>query len=128
LRTRLERVLATGDARLGRLGTAETSISFQNLDAPEASVTLLLDRQPPDLAGAEEPAEITIALTTQQAARLARGTLSLPSALLGGAVAYRGPVRKYLAVDPVLRGLLAGLDRPSAHSAGEAPGAIIRTD
>jgi hypothetical protein len=122
LRTRLARALATGDARLNRLGTADTSVSFQNLDAPEASVTLLLDRQPPDLAGAEEPAEITIALTSQQAARLARGTLSLPSALLGGEIPYRGPVRKYLAVDPVLRGLLASLDRAAAQSPVEARG------
>jgi hypothetical protein len=110
LRERLERVLASGDPRLARLGAAGTSVSFHNLDVPGESVTMLLDRQPPGLAGADEPAEITIELTTAQAMRLARGILPLPSALIDGQVSYRGPVRKYLAVDPVLRGLLADLD------------------
>ena len=110
LRERLERVFATGDPRLVRLGAAGTSVNFQNVDVPEESVTILLDRQPPDLAGGREPAEITIELTSGQATQLARGVLALPSALIGGDVGYRGPVRKYLAVDPVLRGLLADLD------------------
>jgi hypothetical protein len=110
-------VLATGDPRLSRLGAAGTSVTFHNLDAPEASVTILLDRQPPDVTGEEEPAEITIDLTADQSARFARGAFSLPSALLSGDAYYRGPVRKYLAVDPVLRSLLADLDE--AGPAGE---------
>jgi hypothetical protein len=110
LRARLERVLATGDPRLDRLAAAGTSINFHIVDAPSASVTILLDRQPPGLGGADEPAEITIELTSRQVARFARGALSLPPALVTGEAPYRGPVRKYLAVDPVLRGLLADLD------------------
>jgi hypothetical protein len=110
LRARLEQVLATGDPRLARLAAAGTSVSFYNVDAPSASVTMLLDRQPPGLGGAEEPAEITIELTSKQVTRFARGALSLPPALVTGEAPYRGPVRKYLAVDPVLRGLLADLD------------------
>jgi hypothetical protein len=110
LRRNLERVLASGDSRLIRLSAAETSVSFQTRDAPDASVTILLDRHPPVLTDGHEPAEITIELTAAQARRLARGALLLPNALIGGEVAYTGPVRKYLAVDPVLRSLLAGLD------------------
>jgi hypothetical protein len=110
LRRNLERVLASGDARLVRLSAAETSVSFRTRNAPDASVTILLDRHPPVLTDGDEPAEITIELTAAQARRLARGALLLPNALIGGEVAYTGPVRKYLAVDPVLRSLLAGLD------------------
>ena len=113
LRARLERALASGDTRLSRLGAAETSVTFRNLDDPEASVTVLLDRQPPLVAGPDEPAEITIELTAAQAARFARGAFSLPNALVTGQAGHRGPVRKYLAVDPVLRGLLADLDLPT---------------
>jgi hypothetical protein len=110
LRRNLERVLASGDSRLIRLSAAETSVSFQTRNAPGASVTILLDRHPPVLTDGDEPAEITIELSAAQATRLARGALLLPNALIGGEVAYTGPVRKYLAVDPVLRSLLAGLD------------------
>lgn len=110
LRSNLERVLASGDGRLARLSAAETSVSFKTADAPDNSVTILLDRHPPLLADGNEPAEITIQLTAAQASRLAQGALLLPNALITGEVSFTGPVRKYLAVDPVLRSLLAGLD------------------
>jgi hypothetical protein len=109
LRTSLERAFRSGDPRLGRLAAAETSVTFLNRGAPEESVTVLLDRQPPIVAGPDEPAEITIELSSDQAARFARGALSLPNVLMSGNTAHHGPVRKYLAVDPVLRGLLADL-------------------
>jgi hypothetical protein len=38
---------------------------------------------------------------------MAQGQLNIPCEALSGAVRYRGPVRKYLTVDPVLRHLLA---------------------
>jgi hypothetical protein len=110
LRRNVERVLATDDTRLIRLAAAGTSVSFRIDEAPEHSVTILLDRSPPVLADGQEPAEITLGLTAAQAVRLARGVLLLPNALLAGEVAYSGPARKYLTVDPVLRSLLAGLD------------------
>ncbi len=107
LRERLGEVFAGGDPRLQRLSAAGTSVNFQIADAPRSSVTVLLDRQPPSLAGGDEPAEITIELTARQGVLFASGLLPVPSALLGGQLPYRGPVRKYLAVHPVLRGLLA---------------------
>jgi hypothetical protein len=109
-RDRIARALASPDPRIKRLAAADTSVTFVNLDAPDASVTLLLDRYPPVATGGDEPAEITIELTGQQYELFSRGAFSLPAALMAGQAGYRGPVRKYLAVDPVLRGLLEDLD------------------
>jgi hypothetical protein len=108
-RARLATVFASGDPRLARLSAAETSVTFQFVGAPQASVTVLLDRNPPALAGGDEPAEITLELTPEQGLQLLTGALAAPAALLSGRIPYRGPVRKYLAVHPVLRGLLADL-------------------
>ena len=110
LRSRLERAFGSGDPRLGRLSAADTSVTLVNVDDPSMSVTILLDRHPPVVTSGDEPAEITIELTGDQAARLARGSFSLPNALITGETQHRGPVRKYLAVHPVLRALLADLD------------------
>lgn len=110
LRRRIEEAFAGDDQRLGRLSRAATSVCFRVLEAPEQSVTVLLDRMPPGAVGGEEPAEITIELGVDDAEALSRGRLTLPPALHAGRIAYRGPVRKYLMVDPVLRALLADLD------------------
>jgi hypothetical protein len=104
---RLEAALTCEGPALEELGAAETSVRFRV--AGTDAVTLLLDRRPPLLAGGREPAEIVIELTAAQAIRFAAGELSLTTAILEGAVSCRGPVRRYLAVDPLLRGLLAGL-------------------
>src|SRR5581483_3403444 len=103
---RLRQALASDDPRIGRLGSAGTSVRFYVRDDPDQSATVLLDRSPPSVIDGDEPAEVTIELEAAQAERLARGSLSLPPLLLSGAVGYRGPVRKYLMVDPVLRALL----------------------
>ena len=116
LRVRLEQVLASGDPRLVRLAAAETSVDFHNVDAPEHSVTLLLDRKPPALAPKPEPAEITIELNAQEHLLFALGRLPLPTSLHAGRIPFRGPVRKYLAVHPVLRAMLAELDRRMSPS------------
>lgn len=133
LRECIQQVFAGGDLRLDRLSRAATSVCFCVLDDPSQSVTVLLDRNPPSVVSGEEPAEITIELGGADADALARGALVLPPALHTGRIAYRGPVRKYLMVDPVLRSLLAALDvddealpdetirRPSAPGPTEAP-------
>ena len=107
---RIVRALASPDPRIRRLAAAETSVTFVNLDAPDDSVTLLLDRDPPVAAGGHEPAEITIEMSAKQYELFSRGAFSLPAALMAGQASYRGPVRKYLSVDPVLRGLLEDQD------------------
>ena len=116
LRERLELVLAMDDPGLKRLGEAQTSVTFSNLDLPEASVTLLLDRDPPQLVPAGDPAEITIELTAEQFDLFANGALALAPSLLTGAATFRGPIRRYLAVDPVMRRLLGAAHKVSAAS------------
>ncbi len=115
LRERLQAALDSDDPRIARLAAARTSVCFQVTDDARESTTLLLDRDPPSLAGGEEPAEITIELEQAQAQRFARGALQLPSALLLGRIGYRGPVRKYLVVDPVLRAILSDIDGSGGH-------------
>ncbi len=107
----LSAALTCGDPIVDRLAYARTSVSFQ-IEGEDDSVTLLLDRRPPELADSREPAEIDIELTPDQVARFAAGRLPMPAAVATNSVYYRGPVRKYLEVDPILRRLLGGLDDP----------------
>jgi hypothetical protein len=106
LRERLAAALAGDDPRIGRLAKARTSVTFQIRGHPGAAATVLLDRDPPILAAGAEPAEIVIEFDRAQAASFAIGEFSLPPRLLTGDVAYQGPIRKYLMVDPVLRAVL----------------------
>jgi len=105
LRAALERALALGGRPVHRLGSAGTSVTFTIAGSDAA--TLLLDRHPPMICGGDEPAEIAIDLAEEQGERFLCGELTLPTDVLMGAVATRGPVRRYLALDPVLRALLA---------------------
>jgi len=61
LRERLERALKAGGRPVDRLGGAETSVTFK-ISGGEETITLLLDRQPPEVVDGDEPAEITIEL------------------------------------------------------------------
>jgi phospholipid/cholesterol/gamma-HCH transport system ATP-binding protein len=114
LRDVLERALASGLPQVRRLRYARTSVGFA-LAGGGVQATLLLDRNPPVVAGPDEPAEVTIELDALQARRFAAGALSMPTEVIQGSVRTRGPVRKYLEVDPILRTLLAG----AAGEAGE---------
>jgi len=107
LREALERFVAgDGPAQL-RVTRAGTTVRFLVEDDEVATVTLLLDRRPAaTLAGAAGAAEITVRLTARQARAMARGELVLPTAVLEGKVRATGPVRKYLAVEPILRARL----------------------
>ena len=101
----LQRALALGGRPVHRLGSAHTSVTYEILDEEGAAVTLLLDRHPPVVVGGDEPAEVTISFTRAQAVRFMRGEMILPNELLSGKVGSRGPVRRYLRVDPILRAL-----------------------
>jgi phospholipid/cholesterol/gamma-HCH transport system ATP-binding protein len=121
LRRALEQALATGGVAVGKLAYAHTSVRFM---AEGESVTLLLDRTPPELAYGSEPAEIEIELTPEQAERFARGHLNIPVEVVSGDVLVVGPVRKYLEVHPILAGLLSRIandDRTDGGEAGLAP-------
>lgn len=118
LRRALERALASSSPIVRRLGHARTSVAF-HVGGTHEPVTLLLDRLPPRVAPAREPAEIEIVLQPAQADRFAEGRLPLPGAILSQEVRVRGPVRKYLEVDPMLRGLLWALSGAASAANGE---------
>lgn len=116
LRAHIERVLALGGPSVQRLGGAGTSITFVVVDDSgadlEEPVTLLLDREPPELCD-DDIAEITVELGVQAAREFAAGRLVLATCLMEGHARYHGSIRKYLAVDPILRALLAHVDGSS---------------
>ncbi|HYF24343.1 MAG TPA: ATP-binding cassette domain-containing protein [Baekduia sp.] len=114
----LAAALASGSHAVRRLCHAKTSVALRVPDTPELSATLLLDRRPCEVTG-PEPAEIELVLSAQQAAQVAAGRLALTTAVLCGDVPYSGPVRRFLAVEPVVRAALAEL-------AGTDPAAVTR--
>jgi phospholipid/cholesterol/gamma-HCH transport system ATP-binding protein len=120
IRGALERALSSGLSGVRRLSYARTSVRFSVAGrGPEA--TLLLDREPPEVAGPDEPAEIEIVLSAEDVSDFVTGALPMPTGVLTGAVSSRGPIRKYLEVDPILRGLLSGFGiAPQAEQNGAA--------
>lgn len=98
----LDRPESAAQAR--RLAKVGTTVSFVIDDEP---VTVLFDRRPPALAPRGEFGEIVFELDAERAHEFIRGELVLANAVLAGEVPARGPVRRYLAKDPILRALLA---------------------
>lgn len=108
-----------------RLSYAHTSVAFR-LHGGEERVTLLLDRRPPQVAGPGEPAEIEIELSPDQASRFVAGELEVPAEIVAGRLVSRGPVRKYLEVDVMLRHRLAFAN--ARQTPGATPnGSIMRS-
>jgi phospholipid/cholesterol/gamma-HCH transport system ATP-binding protein len=118
LRDALREALSGNSGVVNRLSYARTSVRF-TVEGASESLTLLLDRRPPQLAPAGEPAEIEISLSCSQAQRFALGQLPMAPAIVSGRVQAHGPLRRYLEVDPILRGLLRV--RPGAEGAEEVP-------
>jgi phospholipid/cholesterol/gamma-HCH transport system ATP-binding protein len=122
LRAALQRMLASSSAVVRRLSYARTSVVFR-VTGGMSPATLLLDRRPPELGGVQEPAEIEIELSPDQAVLFARGQSPMPAAILRGQVSFRGPVRRYLEVDPMVQWLLAGsAGGHHAHANGSGAG------
>lgn len=105
LRTALRDVIESDREAIGRLKYAHTSVRFAITGEPHG-VTLLLDRAPPEVAASGDAAEVEIEFTPEQAARFISGELHIPSALAAGLLITHGPLRRYLEVDPILRGAL----------------------
>jgi phospholipid/cholesterol/gamma-HCH transport system ATP-binding protein len=114
-----------GDA-VGRLRYAGTSIRLDVAGTGE-SLVLALDRDRPAVDDDRPGAEIEISLTPAQAAEFAAGRLRIVPAIEAGALHFRGPLRKFLEVEPILRGLLAAAAGPLAGGDGEAARAPERT-
>ena len=75
-------------------------------DAKDVAVTLLLDREPPEaVASALPEAETQIHASAEQWDAFWKGEYPLAMAIARGEVSYRGPVRKFLRVVPILRRL-----------------------
>ncbi|MHB8694129.1 MAG: ABC transporter ATP-binding protein [Solirubrobacteraceae bacterium] len=131
LRAALNAVLTGDSPIIGRLSYARTSVRF-DVQGASHPTTLLLDRRPPQLGAGEEPAEIEITLSAEQASRFALGGLPLPAAAVSGKIGVRGPIRRYLEVDPIVRGLLQAQAKDRLESInlngngnGTAPGALL---
>jgi phospholipid/cholesterol/gamma-HCH transport system ATP-binding protein len=107
LREALALALESGAPGVQRLSYARTSVTF-SVSGQSGPSALLLDQKPPRLADAEQSTEIVITLSPEQACAFASGCLAMPEAIASGAVSFSGPIRRYLEVDPILRGLLAG--------------------
>jgi phospholipid/cholesterol/gamma-HCH transport system ATP-binding protein len=111
-RPAIAQALTEGGPERARLSAAQTSVRFE--------IALLLDRDPPVVVDAGEPAEATVILSEAQAGAFLAGRLPLPSLLVDRKVPCRGAIRRYLAVDPILRHRLA--------ARGPAPAAIPVAD
>ncbi|MCK9249448.1 MAG: ATP-binding cassette domain-containing protein [Solirubrobacteraceae bacterium] len=127
LRDALVDVLAVDDPAIARLRHARTTVALR-VEGGGAPMTLLLDRDPPEVVDGED-AEIVIDLDAEAARNMAVGALPLPGAIVAGDVRYSGPVRSYMAIDPIIRrqlALRAGRDPEdvvpaSAYPPGIAP-------
>jgi phospholipid/cholesterol/gamma-HCH transport system ATP-binding protein len=97
--------LSGAHSEVTRLTYARTSVRFV---LPDGDITLRLDQRPPRVEpGSSGDAEIEIELDAEQAERLARGQLHLSGEIIAGSVPVAGPVRRFMEVEPILRGLLA---------------------
>jgi phospholipid/cholesterol/gamma-HCH transport system ATP-binding protein len=104
LRRALEDVVAQDVPAVKRLRHLDTNVRF--VTGGDA-VTLLLDRDADVAVGnGGESAEIEITLTAAEARRFAEGRLPMTAAIAAGTAQYEGDVRRYLEIDPILRGLL----------------------
>jgi phospholipid/cholesterol/gamma-HCH transport system ATP-binding protein len=126
LREALTDVLESGRDAVARLKYAHTTVRFA-VAGEDEGVTLLLDRTPPEIAANGDAAEVEIEFTPEQAERFLAGLLHIPAALEAGILVARGPLRRYLEVDPILRGALrARAGTTATASAGTGPQVAAR--
>lgn len=85
-----------------RLTHAETTACIRIAGTAEG-VTLLFDRDPPQIRPAPEPTEIEIENAKEDARNVLDGEELPPLLLLSGRALHRGPVRRVLRVAPILR-------------------------
>lgn len=105
------------DAELSeRMSFAATVVQITYTDvAGENACTVWLDRDPIEAeVGASSEAEIELSMTAEVGTTLFTGQVALPIAILNGDVTYRGPVRKFLRVVPIMQSFDFGLFRGAA--------------
>ncbi|MCW3038976.1 MAG: transporter related protein, partial [Solirubrobacterales bacterium] len=115
----LGEALALGAAE--RLGEADLTVALQNPTSDDAFGLSLIPGEVGvfDAVTGDEDVELT--LGPDHFAQLGRGELALQVAIMQGAVTYRGPVRRLLAVWPVLKACLRQVGRPSSGATPPAP-------
>jgi hypothetical protein len=121
---RLKAALASGDQRVDRLAEARTTVSLRDADRG-AQLLLRFDRRPVSAGVSDDPAEIEVTLAPAHFLALAEGALPLAEKILHGEIAYSGPVRKLLAVVPVLNSLLATNGQPSPRAPEHSSSAAV---
>ena len=95
---------AASDERLSEvLARAKTTVWVQLADDPDLGVTLLLDRNPVEIVDGHADTEVEISIVSADLDRLYSTEFHLPMAIARGRVRYRGHVRKFLQVTPVIR-------------------------
>ncbi|UTI65428.1 hypothetical protein NBH00_04245 [Paraconexibacter antarcticus] len=102
------------DAELSeRMSFAATVVQITYTDVEgENACTVWLDRDPIEAeVGASAEAEIELAMSAETGISLFAGRVALPIAILNGEVTYRGPVRKFLRVVPIMQSFDFGLFR-----------------
>jgi hypothetical protein len=115
---RLERfgatVAASADNELlsRRLALADTTVRIELADEEDLALTLLLDRTPIEVVDGSGDAEVGLTIASIDLERLWLEDFHLPMAIVRGRVLTRGPVRKFLRVMPIVRGLNARLNDP----------------
>jgi hypothetical protein len=86
-----------------RVSLADTSVRITLTDGPGYTFTLYFDREPVQLGDNDHEAQIELAMTALQLEELTRGELALAIEIAQGHIVYRGPIRKFLRVIPILR-------------------------
>ena len=98
----------------GRLARARTSVAIQVGEDPRSGVTLRCEGDGATVERAVRPAEVNIRLTAEQASRFGHGRLPLPVMLVEGEIVCSGPVRRFLAIEPMLRSLIRAISAGTA--------------
>jgi hypothetical protein len=81
-------------------------VAIQVGEDPRSGLTLRCDSDGSTAERGIQPAEVRIRLTAEQASRFGHGRLTLPVLLVDGDIACSGPVRRFLSIEPILRGLV----------------------
>jgi hypothetical protein len=98
-----------------KLASAGTSVAIVLADEDDVCATLLLDREPIEIArGTSVAAESEIRIIGADLKRMHTEEFHLAMAMARGRVQWSGPVRKFLRLAPVIGNLLIGADRESA--------------
>lgn len=87
-----------------RLGRTGTTVRISLREDPGEALTLLLDRQPPELHDGDQTTvtESSLEIEAVALAGVLDRSVRLAVAVIDGRATYHGPIRKFLRVTPIL--------------------------